>query len=202
MAGVLQKSAHFNPWSSLHRGRGRRGHDVGHRPHGRGGGRAAHPADDATSPPSRFGPGRIDFGDYERLRLYDEAFWGQADTDRRASSAPAADTIWPWRSTSATTGFALASDRLAANAYLSAHGLPTVADPGDLPLRAGLAAARPCCAPATSCAPSWNVAPGRPLVAQSVEGGAVRALFAPGGDVRADIDRLLDEVATPGGPAV
>ena len=81
MAAVPRKSAHFSPWPSFHRNGGDEGMVSA----------IARMAEAAGVPPTRLmtdfaslaiGPGRIDFADYERLRLYDEALWGHLD--RRA----------------------------------------------------------------------------------------------------------------------
>ena len=84
-----------------------------------------------------FGPGRISFADYERLRLYDAAFWGAAD--RRAVAGAAQGRRIARIANFRRDCWGLASDRLASSAYLAAHGLPTVADAGDLPRRPGRA---------------------------------------------------------------
>src|SRR5271168_206715 len=123
MAGALRKSAHFNPWSSLNRGEGDEGMMSA----------IARMAEAAGVPPTRLmtdfaqlaiGPGRIDFSDYERMRLYDEALWGH--TDRRAMVGARRGRELARAANFRHDCFALASDHLAADAYLSAHGLPTV----------------------------------------------------------------------------
>ena len=83
-----------------------------------------------------FGPGHISFADYERLRLYDAAFWGAADRREVAGAGQArrAARLANFR----RDCWGLANDRLASSAYLAAHGLPTV--PTLAIYRAGLAA--------------------------------------------------------------
>lgn len=195
MAGALRKSAHFNPWPSVHRSEGDEGMMSA----------IARMAEAAGVPPTRLmtdfatlaiGPGRIDFSDYERLRLYDEAFWGPA-VDRRSLVGARRSRELALAVNFRHDCLALASDRLAANAYLSAHGLPTVpilaiyraglASPG-----AGLIRTR------DELRAFLEAHTARPLVAQPVEGGATRRLFAAGCDARADIERLLDEVRDAG----
>jgi hypothetical protein len=137
-----------------------------------------------------FGPGRIGFADYERLRLYDAAFWGAADRREVAGAAQArrAARIVNFR----RDCWALASDRLASSAYLAAHGLPTV--PTLAIYRAGLAA------PGATLLRTRDELrqflesrAGAPLIARPSEGGPGRRLF--GGDAgahAAEIDRFID----------
>ena len=196
MAGALRKSAHFNPWPSLNRGEGDEGMMSA----------IARMAEAAGVPPTRLmtdfatlaiGPGRIDFSDYERLRLYDEAFWGQAAADRRSLIGARRGHELALAVNFRHDCFALASDQLAANSYLSAHGLPTV--PILAIYRAGLASpGRGLLRTREELRDFLERRAGTPLIAQPVEGGRVRALFAPNGDARADIDRLLDEVRDAG----
>jgi hypothetical protein len=195
MAAVSRKSAHFAHWPSLH-----------HRTEGDEGmvSAIARMADAAGAPATRLmrdfaglaiGPGRVDFADYERLRLYDEAFWGQAD--RREVAGVRRGRELALAVNFRHDCFALASDRLAANAYLSAHGLPT--QPILAIYRQGLAT------------PGANLIRTREelrdflehrldqsLIAQPVEGGRPRILFGPGRDPAADIAGLMDEVRDSG----
>ncbi len=195
MAGALRKSAHFSPWPSLNRGEGDEGMMSA----------IARMAEAAGVPPTRLmtdfatlaiGPGRIDFSDYERLRLYDEAFWGPT-TDRRSLVGARRGRELALAVNFRHDCLALASDHLAANAYLSAHGLPTV--PVLAIYRAGLASPGPGLIRTRDELRAFLEAhTGRPLTAQPVEGGPARRLFAAGCDARADIERLLDEVRDAG----
>jgi len=164
----------------------------------------ARMAEAAGAPPTRLmtdfaglaiGPGRVDFADYERMRLYDEAFWGEAD--RRAIAGVRRGRDLALAINFRHDCFALASDRLASNIYLSAHGLPT--QPILAIYRQGLAT------------PGLNLIrtreelraflesrPGLAMIAQPIEGGAPRRLFGPGRDPAADTASLLSEVRDAG----
>jgi hypothetical protein len=195
MAGALRKSAHFNPWPSFHRSEGDEGMMSA----------IARMAEAAGVPPTRLmtdfatlavGPGRIDFSDYERLRLYDEAFWGAA-ADRRSIVGARRGRDLALAANFRHDCLALANDRLAANAYLSAHGLPTV--PILAIYRPGLAS------PGGSLIRTRDELRAfleghadRPLIAQPVEGDGARLLFGAGRDARADIEHLLDQVRDAG----
>src|SRR5579872_2635407 len=167
MAGALRKSAHFNPWPSFHRGEGDEGMMEA----------IARMAEAAGVPPTRLmtdfatlavGPGRIDFSDYERLRLYDEAFWGAA-ADRRAIVGARRGRELALAVNFRHDCLALASDRLASNAYLSAHGLPTI--PILAIYRAGLASpGRSLIRTRDELRAFLDSHADRPLVAQPVEG--------------------------------
>ena len=165
----------------------------------------ARMAEAAGVPPTRLmtdfatlavGPGRIDFSDYERLRLYDEAFWGVA-ADRRGIVGAKRGRDLALAINFRHDCLALANDRLAANAYLSAHGLPTV--PVLAIYRPGLAS------------PGGSLIRTRdelrdfleghadhPLIAHPIEGEGSRLLFTAGRDARADIESLLDQVRDAG----
>ncbi len=143
-----------------------------------------------------FGPGRISFADYERLRLYDGGFWGAADRREVAGAAQA-------RRAARTANFrrdcwGLATDRLASSAYLAAHGLPTV--PTLAIYRAGLAA------PGASLLRTRDelrqfleAHAGAPLIARPSEGGPGRRLFAGEAEAHAaEIDRFIDMVSDAG----
>src|SRR5215472_15821330 len=112
----------------------------------------ARMADLAGAPPTRLmadmaalslGPGRIAFSDYERLRLYDADFWGQADRRQVAGARRARELAL--RANFRHDWFGLASNRIALATYLAAHGLPVpkieaifapgLATPGPLVLR-------------------------------------------------------------------
>ena len=95
----------------------------------------ARMATQSGAPPSRllgefaglsFGPGKLAFSDYARLRLFDEAFWAGVDKksivgERRAREI--AETL-----NGGHDGGSLgANNRLAANAYLEAFGFPVPA---------------------------------------------------------------------------
>ncbi|HEY2710457.1 MAG TPA: sugar-transfer associated ATP-grasp domain-containing protein [Caulobacteraceae bacterium] len=194
MAAVPRKSALFGPWPTPRRESGDEGMM----------GAIARMAEAAGVPPTRLmgdfaqlaiGAGRVDFSDYERLRLYDEAFW--AAGDRRQAVGARRGRELALLANFRHDCLALATDRLAANAYLSAHGLPT--QPVLAIYRAGLAA------------PGANLIrtrdelrgfleaqAGQPLVARPVEGGEGTTLFADGRDPAAEIDRLVDQVRDAG----
>jgi hypothetical protein len=141
------------------------------------------------------GPGRIDFSDFERLRLYDDAFWGSHDRRRLIGARRAHELALAINFRHDC--FALATDRLAACAYLSAHGLPT--EPVLAIYRPGLATpGRNLIRTRGELRVFLEANAGEPMVAQPVEGGGRRSLFTPGADPVADIDRLLDEVRDAG----
>lgn len=142
-----------------------------------------------------FGPGRISFADYERLRLYDAAFWGAAD--RRGVAGAAQVRRIARIANFRRECWGLASDRLASSAYLAAHGLPTV--PTLAIYRAGLAA------PGASLLRTRDELrqflqehAGAPLIARPSEGGPGRRLFAGAADPAAEIDRFIDAVSDAG----
>jgi len=143
-----------------------------------------------------FGPGRISFADYERLRLYDGAFWGAADRREVAGAAQA-------RRIARLVNFrrdcwGLATDRLASSAYLAAHGLPAV--PTLAIYRAGLAAAGAMLLRTRDELRQFLEAQsGAPLIARPSEGGPGRRLFAGAAGTRAaEIDRFIDMVGDAG----
>jgi hypothetical protein len=89
----------------------------------------ARMAGQSGAPPSRllgefaglsFGPGKLAFSDYARLRLYDEAFWAGVDKKSLVGARRAreiAETL-----NHGQDGGGLLANRLAANAYLEAFG--------------------------------------------------------------------------------
>lgn len=144
-----------------------------------------------------FGPGRISFADYERLRLYDGAFWGAADR-REVAGAARAHRI-ARRANFRRDCWGLAIDRLASAAYLAAHGLPTV--PTLAIYRAGLAA------PGAQLLRTRDELrhflesrAGAPLIVRPAEGGPGRRLFATADPAAsaAEIDRFIDMVSDAG----
>ncbi|HZZ87668.1 MAG TPA: sugar-transfer associated ATP-grasp domain-containing protein [Caulobacteraceae bacterium] len=141
------------------------------------------------------GPGRIDFSDFERLRLYDDAFWGGHDRRRLVGQRRAHELALAVNFRHDC--FALATDRLAACAYLGAHGLPT--EPVLAIYRPGLATPGPNLIRTRGDLRAFlETGAGEPMVAQPVEGGGRRCLFGAGADPATDIDRLLDEVRDTG----
>jgi hypothetical protein len=137
------------------------------------------------------GPGRVSFADYERLRLYDTGFWSSAYRREVVGAGRARQLV---RAANFRRDCqVLTADRLAAGAYLAAHGLPTLA-----PLaiyRAGLAA------PGQTLLRSrgelrqfLEAHTAAPLTLRPAEGPGVRTLFADGREPAAQIDRLVDEV--------
>jgi hypothetical protein len=195
MVAALRKSAHLSPWPTFHRGEGDEGMMAA----------IARMAEAAGVPPTRLmtdfatlavGPGRIDFSDFERLRLYDEAFWS-ATADRRGIVGARRARELALAVNFRHDCLALANDRLASNAYLSAHGLPTV--PIQAIYRPGLASpGRSLIRTRDELRAFLEDHAGRPLIAQPVEGDGARLLFAAGREPRADIERLLDEVRDTG----
>ncbi|HEY1751855.1 MAG TPA: hypothetical protein VGG29_11355 [Caulobacteraceae bacterium] len=137
------------------------------------------------------GPGRVAFADYERLRLYDTAFWSKAYRREVVGAARGRELV---RAANFRRDCqALAADRLAAGAYLAAHGLPTA--PALAIYRAGLAAPGEALLRSRGELRQFLQAhAGAPLTVRPAEGAASRTLFADGRDPAAQIDRLVDEV--------
>jgi hypothetical protein len=137
------------------------------------------------------GPGGVSLSDYERLRLYDETFWGSADRRQVAGTKRCRDLARAANFRREQIG--LAEDLLSSSLYLSAHGLPTV--PILAIFRAGVACAGPkllrtgeelrdFLASHASC----------PLIGRRCDGVATRALFEdPAIEPRSQIDRMVDE---------
>jgi len=143
------------------------------------------------------GPGRIRPSEFERLRLYDTDVWGAADRREVVGAARSRRLIR--QANFRRDCLALAADRLASNAYLAAHGLPTV--PTLAVYHAGVAA--PGRALLRSRDELRQFLAGHtalPLVVRPAEGGHARALFDdPGRDPAAEIDRIVTHVGdTPG----
>jgi hypothetical protein len=161
----------------------------------------ARMAEAAGSPPGHlmadfaqlaFGPGRISFADYERLRLYDGAFWEGVDRREVAGVGQA-------RRIARIANFrrdcwGLATDRVAANAYLAAHGLPIA--PALAIYRAGLAAPGDTLLRTRDELRQFLEAHAdAPLIARPSEGGPGRRLFAGEPEGRAaEIDRFIEAV--------
>ncbi len=137
------------------------------------------------------GPGRVAITDYERLRLFDQGFWGPAD--RREVVGARRGRELAFLANPRREAFALATDRLASGAYLGAHGLVTV--PTIALYRADLAS------PGANLLRSkgelrefLGARTGQPLVAQPAEGGRPRLLFAgQRHDAGGDVERLIAE---------
>ncbi|HZZ35983.1 MAG TPA: sugar-transfer associated ATP-grasp domain-containing protein [Caulobacteraceae bacterium] len=70
-----------------------------------------------------FGPGRVSFNDYVRLRLHDEAFWAG---DRRQVVGQRRSRELAHQINHRHDCHALASNKVAANAYLAAFGFPVI----------------------------------------------------------------------------
>jgi hypothetical protein len=139
------------------------------------------------------GPGRVSLSDYERLRLYDEPFWG--DADRRQVVGPRRFRELCLRANFRHDWLGFAANRLAWRSYLAAHGLPTA--PLLAIYRADLAT------PAANLLRSRGelreflaAHAGAPIVANPIEGGRPRNLFEdPQGNAGAEIEALLEAVA-------
>ncbi len=71
-----------------------------------------------------FGPGKINFSDYVRLRLFDDVFWAGADKRAVAGRRRGAEIM---AQANHADGHGLCANRLAASAYLSAFGFPVPA---------------------------------------------------------------------------
>ncbi len=139
-------------------------------------------AESAGVPPTRLmadfaalalSPGHPSVADYERLRLYDEAFW--AGADRRGVVGARRGREIALQVNFRHDWFGLAANRLAWSAYLAAHGLPVI--PIEAIFCRGLAT------------PSARVlrtreelrdflaaSAGRPLVGRPAEGGVATAI--------------------------
>lgn len=136
------------------------------------------------------GPGRVSLAEYEALRLYDDAFWGEHDRRQVAGARRARELAL--QANFRHDWLALAADRIAAGAYLAAHGLP--AQPVLAIYRAGLAAPGAHLLRTRDELRRFLVEHAdRPLTARPAEGDHVRTLFAAGRDPAAEIDRLIDE---------
>lgn len=144
------------------------------------------------------GQGRVSLSDYERLRLYDEPFWG--DADRRQVAGPRRFRELCLRANFRHDWLGFAANRLAWRSYLAAHGLPTA--PLLAIYRADLAT------PAANLLRSRGelreflaAHVGTPIVAKPAEGsGRSHSLFEDArADAGAEIEALLEAVAdTPG----
>ncbi|MFI4974546.1 MAG: sugar-transfer associated ATP-grasp domain-containing protein [Caulobacterales bacterium] len=71
-----------------------------------------------------FGPGRVSFSDYTRLRLYDEQFW--AGCDRRTVIGARRNRDLMVQANYRHEWYGLAANKAAANAYLAAYGFPVI----------------------------------------------------------------------------
>ncbi|HEX7759882.1 MAG TPA: sugar-transfer associated ATP-grasp domain-containing protein [Caulobacteraceae bacterium] len=71
-----------------------------------------------------FGPGKIAFHDYVRLRLFDDVFWAGADKRSVVGRRRCAEIM---AQANHADGHGLCANRLAAHAYLSAFGFPVSA---------------------------------------------------------------------------
>ncbi len=71
-----------------------------------------------------FGPGKITFADYTRLRLHDEAYW--AGADRRSIVGARRAHELAHRLNHRQDWHGVAGNKLAANAYLAAFGFPVI----------------------------------------------------------------------------
>jgi hypothetical protein len=139
------------------------------------------------------GPGRVSLSDYERLRLYDEPFWG--DADRRQVVGPRRFRELCLRANFRHDWLGFAANRLTWRSYLAAHGLPTA--PLLAIYRADLAT------PAANLLRSrgelrefLTAHAGTPIVANPAEGGRPRNLFEDAqADTAAEIEALLEAVA-------
>jgi hypothetical protein len=158
-------------------------------------------AEAAGVPPTRImadyaalslGPGRIALSDYERLRLYDEPFWGDADRRHVVGARRFRDLCLRANFRHGWLGFA--GNRLAWTTYLAAHGLPVA--PTLAIYRAGLAT------PAANLLRSRGelreflaACTAQPLVVRPAEGRGARRIFEGSADPEAEIEALLESVA-------
>ena len=71
-----------------------------------------------------FGPGKVSFTDYERLRLFDEAFW--AGVDRKSVVGQRRNRDLDVQANHRHDWYGLAANKVAANAYLAAYGFPVI----------------------------------------------------------------------------
>jgi hypothetical protein len=138
------------------------------------------------------GPGRIMPSDFEALRLYDSDLWGGVDLGTVVGAARGRRLVQV--ANFRRDCLVLANDRLAANAYLAAHGLPVV--PTLAVYHAGVAAPGHALLRTRDELRQFLVShAGRPLIAQPAEAGSARLLFVdPDRDPTPQIDRLLDHV--------
>ncbi|HWA60516.1 MAG TPA: sugar-transfer associated ATP-grasp domain-containing protein [Caulobacteraceae bacterium] len=72
-----------------------------------------------------FGPGRITFGDYVRMRLYDEVFWAGADRRAVAGRRRAREIAGQLNGLPPSGARGFFANPLASGAYLAAFGFPT-----------------------------------------------------------------------------
>lgn len=187
MAGVLRQQGRTAPRAAPVRPAGEEGIK----------GAFARMAEAAGAPPTRlmrdfaglsFGPGRVSVGDYERLRLYDEAFW--AGSDRRAVVGARRAREIALQANFRHDWLGLVDNRVAWSAYLAAHGLPVIATLAIF--TEGLAT------------PSQRLlrtreelraflmdAAERPLVGRPAEGGQATAIV---GRAPSAIDHLVDDI--------
>jgi len=166
-------------------------------------------ADTVGLPPTRImadyaalslGPGRVTLTDYERLRLYDEPFWGDADRRQVVGSRRFRELCL--RANFRHDWLGLAANRLVWSSYLAAHGLPVT--PILAVYRADLAAPGATLLRSRGELREFLTANiGKALTATPAEGAAQpRTLFEdPAIDPGGEVETLLEAVADAPGVA-
>lgn len=71
-----------------------------------------------------FGPGKVSFQDYNRLRLFDTTFW--AGTDRRTVAGQQRSAAFYYNINYRHDWWGLVENKIASDAYLAAYGIPTI----------------------------------------------------------------------------
>lgn len=71
-----------------------------------------------------FGPGKVSFQDYNRLRLFDTTFW--ANTDRRTVAGQQRSAAFYYHINYRHDWWGLVENKIASDAYLAAYGIPTI----------------------------------------------------------------------------
>jgi hypothetical protein len=135
-----------------------------------------------------FGPGRVSIGDYERLRLYDDAFW--AGADRRTVVGARRGREIALQVNFRHEWLGLTENRLVWGAYLAAHGLPVI--PTLAIYTEGLATpSRQLLRTREELRAFLAEQPDCPLVGRPAEGGHATAIV---GRAASAIDHLVDDI--------